>query len=121
MHHLIFLLDSFLQFVAALVVMSVEKPLSTVSEASASKTRASPATSRAKHVVVIGAGAGGTCLAARLAKMGHRVTVVEKNDFGGGRCSLLTQGGHRWDQGECFAQEGLTDGLVDGADASACT
>ncbi|CAO1619049.1 unnamed protein product [Parajaminaea phylloscopi] len=52
-----------------------------------------------KHVVIIGAGAGGTCLAARLGKMGHRVTVVEKNTFGGGRCSLLTKDGHRWDQG----------------------
>lgn len=53
-----------------------------------------------KHVVIIGAGAGGTCLAARLGKLGHRVTVVEKNDFGGGRCSLLEREGHRWDQGE---------------------
>ena len=31
-----------------------------------------------KHVVIIGAGAGGTCLAARLAHKGHKVTVVEK-------------------------------------------
>lgn len=52
-----------------------------------------------KHVVIIGAGAGGTCLAARLGKLGHRVTVLERNNFGGGRCSLLSQGGHRWDQG----------------------
>lgn len=34
--------------------------------------------SRQKHVVIIGAGAGGTCLAARLAHKGHKVTVVEK-------------------------------------------
>ncbi|KAJ4419634.1 hypothetical protein N0V82_004829 [Gnomoniopsis sp. IMI 355080] len=39
--------------------------------------------------VVIGAGAGGIATAARLAKAGYQVTVVEKNDFIGGRCSLL--------------------------------
>lgn len=52
-----------------------------------------------KHIVIIGAGAGGTCLAARLGKLGHRVTVLERNNFGGGRCSLITKAGHRWDQG----------------------
>lgn len=31
-----------------------------------------------KHVVIIGAGAGGASLAARLAHRGYRVTVVEK-------------------------------------------
>lgn len=42
-----------------------------------------------KTAIVIGAGAGGIGTAARLAKAGYRVTVVEKNDFIGGRCSLL--------------------------------
>ncbi|KAF3768752.1 hypothetical protein M406DRAFT_337117 [Cryphonectria parasitica EP155] len=42
-----------------------------------------------KTAVVIGAGAGGVGTAARLAKAGYKVTVVEKNDFIGGRCSLL--------------------------------
>ena len=46
-----------------------------------------------------GAGAGGVALAARLAKAGLRVTVVEKNDFTGGRCSLIHHDGHRFDQG----------------------
>ncbi|OZJ06681.1 hypothetical protein BZG36_00431 [Bifiguratus adelaidae] len=52
-----------------------------------------------KHVVVVGAGVGGVATAARLASQGIKVTVVEKNDFVGGRCSLLYQDGHRFDQG----------------------
>ncbi|KAI9310842.1 phytoene dehydrogenase [Dichotomocladium elegans] len=52
-----------------------------------------------KHVIVIGAGAGGTATAARLASEGFRVTVVEKNEFNGGRCSLIHHNGHRFDQG----------------------
>ncbi|KAK4513492.1 uncharacterized protein ATC70_005493 [Mucor velutinosus] len=52
-----------------------------------------------KHIVIIGAGVGGTATAARLAREGFKVTVVEKNDFGGGRCSLIHHGGHRFDQG----------------------
>lgn len=42
-----------------------------------------------RTAVVIGAGAGGIGAAARLAKAGYDVTVLEKNDFVGGRCSLL--------------------------------
>lgn len=53
----------------------------------------------AKKVLIVGAGAGGVALAARLAKAGMRVTVVEKNDFTGGRCSLIHHEGHRFDQG----------------------
>ncbi|KAI0419552.1 phytoene dehydrogenase [Xylaria grammica] len=52
-----------------------------------------------KKAVVIGAGAGGIATAARLAKAGFCVTVLEKNPFVGGRCSLLTHEGHRFDQG----------------------
>ncbi|KAI1424583.1 phytoene dehydrogenase [Xylaria sp. FL1777] len=52
-----------------------------------------------KKVVVIGAGAGGIATAARLAKAGFSVTVLEKNSFTGGRCSLITHEGHRFDQG----------------------
>ena len=47
----------------------------------------------------IGAGAGGIASAARLAKAGFRVTVVEKNDHSGGRCSLIHHNGYRFDQG----------------------
>ncbi|RWS24480.1 phytoene desaturase-like protein, partial [Leptotrombidium deliense] len=52
-----------------------------------------------KKVIVIGAGVGGTAIAARLAKDGFNVTVLEKNSFGGGRCSILRNGEHRFDQG----------------------
>ncbi|KAI0487477.1 phytoene dehydrogenase [Xylaria cf. heliscus] len=52
-----------------------------------------------KRVIIIGAGAGGIATAARLAKAGLSVTVFEKNSFTGGRCSLLTHDGHRFDQG----------------------
>lgn len=49
--------------------------------------------------IVVGAGTGGVATAARLAKAGFQVTVFEKNDFTGGRCSLLHHGGYRFDQG----------------------
>uniref|UniRef100_A0A0B7JVI2 Phytoene desaturase n=1 Tax=Bionectria ochroleuca TaxID=29856 RepID=A0A0B7JVI2_BIOOC len=52
-----------------------------------------------KSVIIVGAGAGGVALAARLAKAGLKVTVVEKNDFTGGRCSLIHHDGYRFDQG----------------------
>ncbi|OJZ85196.1 hypothetical protein ASPFODRAFT_219696 [Aspergillus luchuensis CBS 106.47] len=50
-------------------------------------------------VIVIGAGAGGIAAAARLALEGFQVKVVEKNNFVGGRCSLLHKDGYRYDQG----------------------
>jgi phytoene desaturase (3,4-didehydrolycopene-forming) len=52
-----------------------------------------------KHIVIIGAGVGGAATAARLSREGFKVTVVEKNDFVGGRCSLIHHNGHRFDQG----------------------
>jgi phytoene desaturase (3,4-didehydrolycopene-forming) len=41
-----------------------------------------------------GAGVGGVATAARLAKAGYDVTVIEKNDFTGGRCSLINDSGY---------------------------
>lgn len=41
-----------------------------------------------------GAGVGGVAAAARLAKAGVKVTVFEKNDFTGGRCSLVHHEGY---------------------------
>lgn len=38
-----------------------------------------------------GGGAGGVAVAARLAKKGYKVTVVEKNADIGGRCSLMQE------------------------------
>ncbi|OCF30664.1 hypothetical protein I316_07712 [Kwoniella heveanensis BCC8398] len=49
--------------------------------------------------VHIGAGVGGTATAARLAHAGFDVEVYEKNDFSGGRCSLIHHDGYRFDQG----------------------
>ena len=54
-----------------------------------------------KTAIVIGAGIGGTSTAARLASAGFSVTVLEKNSFTGGRCSLLhsPDKAYRFDQG----------------------
>jgi heterodisulfide reductase subunit A-like polyferredoxin len=41
-----------------------------------------------------GAGVGGVATAARLSKAGLEVTVLEKNEFTGGRCSLIHKDGH---------------------------
>lgn len=49
--------------------------------------------------VVIGAGVAGLSCAARLAKAGVDVVVVEKQAYSGGRCSLLHNNGHRFDRG----------------------
>jgi phytoene desaturase len=50
-------------------------------------------------ILVIGAGLGGIVSAARLAKAGYRVTVLEKNSQPGGRCNQIIQDGHRFDVG----------------------
>ncbi|MBI4791137.1 MAG: phytoene desaturase [Chloroflexi bacterium] len=49
--------------------------------------------------LVIGAGIGGIAAAARLARSGYQVTVVEKNATPGGRCNQFTRDGHRFDIG----------------------
>src|SRR5690242_4108673 len=49
--------------------------------------------------IVIGAGIGGIATAARLAKNGYDVTVLEKNQQAGGRCNQIVQDGHRFDIG----------------------
>ncbi|EPS33110.1 hypothetical protein PDE_08072 [Penicillium oxalicum 114-2] len=56
-------------------------------------------TRRRKKVVVIGAGVGGIATAARLAQCGLDVSVYEKNDFVGGKCSSIMQNGYRFDRG----------------------
>jgi len=52
-----------------------------------------------KKVVVIGAGLGGLAVAARLAKAGYQVEVLEKNEHEGGRCDYFEKEGHRFDIG----------------------
>jgi phytoene desaturase len=61
--------------------------------------------------LVIGAGIGGIAAAARLARQGYRVTVLEKGAQAGGRCDRLVRDGHHFDLGptlylmpELFAQ-----------------
>ena len=50
-------------------------------------------------VIVIGAGVGGLAAAARLARQGLHVTVLEKNARPGGRCDRLSREGHHFDTG----------------------
>ncbi len=52
-----------------------------------------------KRVVVVGAGIGGLAAAARFARLGFSVFVLEKNHEPGGRCGRLVRDGHRFDTG----------------------
>lgn len=52
-----------------------------------------------KHVIIIGAGMGGLAAALRLAHLGFRVTVLEKQPRAGGRSNLLAENGFRADTG----------------------
>ena len=49
--------------------------------------------------VIIGGGLGGLATACRLAKAGHDVTVLEKNDTVGGRCNVFKKKGFTFDTG----------------------
>jgi UDP-galactopyranose mutase len=51
------------------------------------------------QVVVVGGGLGGTATAARLAKQGHDVTLVERRDRLGGAVGFVERDGYRWDAG----------------------
>ena len=51
------------------------------------------------RVVVIGAGIGGMCTAARLAKAGHSVDVYESSHFVGGKCRTEWIGKYAFDIG----------------------
>ena len=51
------------------------------------------------RVVVVGGGFGGTACAARLAKQGHQVTLVERLDRLGGAVGFVERDGYRWDAG----------------------
>ena len=49
--------------------------------------------------LVIGAGLGGIATAARLARAGFNVQVLEKQEAPGGRCGQIIRDGHRFDTG----------------------
>ena len=51
------------------------------------------------RVVVIGGGYGGLASAARLAKLGHQVTLLERSATLGGALSSESEGGYTWDAG----------------------
>ncbi|RNL65018.1 NAD(P)/FAD-dependent oxidoreductase [Nocardioides marmoriginsengisoli] len=51
------------------------------------------------RVVVIGGGFGGLASAARLAKLGHEVTLLEANASLGGALGYVEKDGFRWDAG----------------------
>lgn len=50
-------------------------------------------------VIIIGAGIGGIATAAHLAMRGMQVTVVEKNQWPGGRCDHFVRDGHHFNTG----------------------
>lgn len=52
-----------------------------------------------KSFIIVGAGFGGLATAARLAHKGHKVTVLEKNSYVGGRNRRTTVGSCRFDVG----------------------
>lgn len=51
------------------------------------------------RAVVVGGGFGGLASAARLAKLGHEVTLVERGQDLGGALSAVHEQGHTWDAG----------------------
>ncbi len=52
-----------------------------------------------KNIVVIGAGIGGMCTAARLARAGHHVSIYEASDQPGGKCRTEWIGRYAFDTG----------------------
>ncbi|MEI6313109.1 MAG: phytoene desaturase family protein [Bacteroidota bacterium] len=52
-----------------------------------------------KKVIVIGSGFAGISCATYLAKYGYEVTVLEKNESAGGRCSSYSEQGYTFDMG----------------------
>lgn len=55
--------------------------------------------SKDKTVIIIGAGVGGLTTSIHLARKGYKVTILEKNDYVGGRCSAIFRDGHSFDVG----------------------
>jgi len=61
---------------------------------------------RGKEVVIIGSGVGGAGVAALLASEGAKVTVLERNPFGGGKAATLEKDGFYYDTGVHWLSRG---------------
>lgn len=55
-----------------------------------------------KRVIILGSGLGGLSCAVQLARLGHRVTVLEQNAQAGGCLQSFYRHGHRWETGMHF-------------------
>lgn len=65
------------------------------------------------NIIIIGAGIGGLSAANLLAKQGHTVTILEKNDSVGGKMNEITKKGFRFDTGpSLFTMPYVLDGLL---------
>ena len=64
-----------------------------------------------QSVVIIGAGIGGLCTAARLLKFGYKVKIIEKEPIVGGRANRIVKGGFTFDMGPTLLM--MTDVLYD--------
>jgi phytoene desaturase len=66
-----------------------------------------------EEVIVIGSGVGGLASAIRLAKLGCKVTVFEKNEFIGGKVHTRNFNGYRYDMGpSVFTEPHLIEELI---------
>jgi phytoene desaturase len=64
--------------------------------------------------VVVGAGIGGLAAALRLRHKGYQVTVIEKNEYAGGKIHAIKQDGYRFDLGpSLFTMPELVQELMD--------
>ena len=52
-----------------------------------------------KHIIIIGSGVAGLASAVRLSAAGHKVTVLEANNYVGGKLTAQTFGNYRFDMG----------------------
>ena len=65
------------------------------------------------NIIIIGAGIGGLSAGCLLAKQGHSVTILEKNDSVGGKMNEIEADGFRFDTGpSLFTMPYILDGLL---------
>lgn len=66
-----------------------------------------------KNIIIIGSGVAGLAAAVRLSAAGHQVTVVEANDYVGGKLTAQNIGRYRFDMGpSVFTLPGLVEELT---------